>query len=696
MASVAARAQSLDPPAGGDPLGDLLESIGRPSAMPDAPLQPTNASHRLSDRDAGLLRQAIEAARRANVNGARDAISQISDPLAQKTAEWVLVDCDADSVGFYEVDKARVELAAWPRGARRQAAAERLVETSGKSAQQIVDWFAGAEPTTAQGALALATAEKTLGRTADATTLVKRWWREKSFDEATQATMLARFGDVLTQDDHAHRADMLLYGKEGGAARQMLTMLPADQQEMGKARLALRAETRDANQLLSALSPEQQASPGVAFERAAYQRRKGLDMMALAQVSNFPHEVTSNDQAERVWDERRRLVLTALRANDFRAAYAAAADSGLSSGQPGADAEFDAGWIALTKLSDPAKAAKHFAALEKIGTSPVTRGRAFYWEGRAAEAKGDRKAADGFYSQAAKYDTTFYGMLAAEKLGRRLTLASDPIITPQAHSAFEARDEIAATRLLYDYGQRDLYKVFVLNLGEILPTAADAAQLIDLARGYGDMELSMRAARAAAQHGFILPQRAYPMRNPPDGGAAEPALVLAITRQESNFDPSVRSGAGAAGMMQLMPATAKILARRIGVSYSPSQLYEADYNMKLGSHYLAQLVSQFSGSYVMAAAGYNAGPGRPSQWVQFCGDPRGGTTDPVDYIECIPFSETRNYVMRVIENMEVYRAKLNGGSVTLAISSDLKRGAYGVAVPNQPVLSETSTANVGR
>jgi soluble lytic murein transglycosylase len=385
-------------------------------------------------------------------------------------------------------------------------------------------------------------------------------------------------------------------------------------------------------------------------------------------------------------------VLTALRAGDPRAAYSAAADSGLTSGSPGADAEFDAGWVALTKLNDPAKAARHFANLERIGTSPVTRGRAFYWEGRAAEARGDKTAAQGFYGQAAKYNTCFYGMLAAEKLGMRLTLASDPQITPQARTAFETRDEIAATRLLFDYGQRELFKVFVLNLDDILPTAEDEAQLIDLARGYGDMELSMKAARGAAQRGFILPQRAYPLRNAPDGGAAEPALVLAITRQESSFDPNVRSGAGARGMMQLMPATAKILARRIGVSYSPSQLDEPEYNMRLGASFLGQLVSQFSGSYIMAAAGYNAGPGRPTQWTQFCGDPRGGSTDPLDYIECIPFSETRNYVMRVMENMQVYRAKLAGGSIPITLSADLKRGAYGAAPLNPlPTLADSST-----
>jgi soluble lytic murein transglycosylase len=201
------------------------------------------------------------------------------------------------------------------------------------------------------------------------------------------------------------------------------------------------------------------------------------------------------------------------------------------------------------------------------------------------------------------------------------------------------------------------------------------------------MDTSMKAARGAAQHGFILPGRAYPVRTAPDEGA-ETALVLAITRQESGFDPYVRSGAGARGMMQLMPSTAKILARKIGVSYSPDQLDEPGYNMRLGSRYLGQLVNQFSGSYVMATAGYNAGPGRPMAWTSFCGDPRGGATDPIDYVECIPFSETRNYVMRVMENVQVYRAKLAGGSAPITITQDLRRGAYGTS---RPIVAEAGT-----
>jgi soluble lytic murein transglycosylase len=685
MASVAARAQPA-----ADPLGELLANVDKAAPL-DTPAPTHPLSHALSDRDVTLFRQALEAAKRANVNEARSAIAGMTDPLARKTATWVLLDSCADMVGFYDVDNARRELAGWPRPAKRQAAAERLLETAGKTPQQTVDWFAGAEPATAQGAMALASAYRGLGRAPDAAALIKHWWRDKSFEADVQRTMLARFGDVLTQDDHVRRADILLYGSHGPAARDMIALLPADKQAAARTRLALRAETRDATDQVAGLPTEMQQSPGVAFERAAFLRRKGMDVAALSEVAYFPHEVATSEQGDRIWDERRRLVLAAIRAGDAKGAYAAAADSGLTVGADGADAEFTAGWIALRKLNDPEKAARHFAALERIGTSPITRGRALYWEGRAAEAKGDKAGAAAFYGRAAKHNTTFYGMLAAEKLGQRLTLVSDPLITPEARTAFEARSEIQATRLLFDYGQRELFRAFVLNLDDLLPTAEDEAQLIDLARNYGEMDVSMKAGRAAAQRGFILPQRAYPIRNAPDGGAAETALVLAITRQESGFDPNVRSGAGARGMMQLMPSTAKILARRIGVSYSPGQLDEPEYNMRLGANFLGQLVTQFSGSYIMAAAGYNAGPGRPTQWATFCGDPRGGATDPIDFIECIPFSETRNYVMRVMENMEVYRAKLAGGSAPLTITADLKRGAYGSPIAPNPIVADTGS-----
>jgi soluble lytic murein transglycosylase len=401
---------------------------------------------------------------------------------------------------------------------------------------------------------------------------------------------------------------------------------------------------------------------------------------AVALINYLPGALPDERAAERLWNHGS-LVSQALQAGDVHAAYQIAARSGLTSGPGAAAAQFDAGWIALTRLKDPHLADQHFARLAAAGPSPLTQSRALYWRGRAAEAEGDDLTAQLFYGQAARYYTTFYGQLAATKGGRaELVLGADPEITPADRAAFEARDAIRATRLLAKMGNREGLRTFVTGLSETLATAADEAMLVDLARGLGEQELSMRVVRNAAKRGFVLPERGYPIRTPPaTPEAAEASLVLGVTRQESSFDPNARSGAGARGMMQLMPATAQGVARRSGLGWG--RLEDPDFNMKVGSAYLGQLINQFSGSYVMAAAAYNAGPSRPNQWVGLCGDPRGSTTDPLDFIECIPFSETRDYVMRVLEAAQVYRARLNGGVAPITLAADLKRGAYGSPTP---------------
>ncbi len=344
-----------------------------------------------------------------------------------------------------------------------------------------------------------------------------------------------------------------------------------------------------------------------------------------------------------------------------------------------ADLEFQAGWTALTRDKDARTADTHFARLQTIGKSPLTQSRALYWRGRAAEAMGDPVAAQLFYGQAARYQTTFYGQLAAAKGGAAtIRLGHDPEITAADRAAFEAREPIRAARLLAQIGAKDTFKGFVGALSDTLPTAADEALLVDFARGLGDPALAMRVVRNAARRDLILPERGYPLRSAPIGyNAPEAAFVLGIVRQESSFDPAAHSGAGARGMMQLMPTTAQKVAQGLGLGYG--DLDDPTYNMTLGAAFLGQLVSQFSGSYVMAAAAYNAGPGRPPQWAMTCGDPRSASTDPVDFIECIPFSETRDYVMRVLENTQIYRARLHGGVAADTLAADLRRGGYGYA-----------------
>ncbi|HYD44168.1 MAG TPA: lytic transglycosylase domain-containing protein [Phenylobacterium sp.] len=656
----------------------------RDSAPPQVRTPQTAYYQPLSEMDATQLRAALAAARRGDVSNARAAMTSISDPIARKIALWALVDASGQNLSFFEVQTARNDLAGWPRASRRQAHAERLLETSGQSPQQTIAFFGGAEPETAEGAMALASALQATGKGQEATALIRRWWRDKLFESDVQRRMLARFGGDLTQDDHVRRLDILLYGSQGPATRDMLGLVPADQRQLAEARMAFRSNSADANTLATNLPANLANHPGLAFERAAYLRRRNMSELALGMVRNFPTEVPHDEAAERIWGERYQLILAALRNRDYRGAYNAAANSGLTKGVQGADAEFYAGWLALVRLRDPAQADRHFANLERIGRSPITEGRALYWRGRAAEAAGDKVGAAAFYGRAAQHGTVFYGQLALEKIGQPLKLGRDPEITTADRARFDGREAVRAARILNSIGEDDAFNAFVLALDDVLPTLEEQALLVDLARSYGSQDLSMKVVRAAAQRGFILPERGYPMRTPPQVfGAPEPALTLGITRQESGFDPRVRSGAGARGMMQLMPATASIVARKIGVGYSADQLYEPDYNMRLGQTYLRDVIDQFSGSYVMGIASYNAGPGRPAQWSAFCGDPRTASVDGIDFIECIPFSETRNYVMRVMEGMQVYRARLNNGTAPVTLTRDLNRGGYTYA-PTTP------------
>lgn len=641
----------------------------------------------LSDSDSANLRAALNA---TNAGAIRVAMDSIQDPLARKIALWALADRSPESMSFFEIDAARRDLNGWPRQAKRQATAEKLLQTSGMAPDRVIAWFGGVEPETVEGAIALAGALRATGKEAEARDLVRRWWREKLFDTAPQQAMRARFGQYLTEEDHLRRADILLYGPQGPAARDHVATLTGPYRQVAEARLGFRSNSPMANEIVAVLSHEQRQDPGLVYEQAAYFRRQGLDTSVRSLARGFKAAPT-NETGARIWrEDRKRIVVDSLQAGDVQAAYGAAANTGASSGVEASEAEFYAGWIALERMRNPQLAARHFAILANAGTSPLTRSRALYWQGRAAEAQGDAAGAQAFYRQGAELYTTFYGQLAMEKAGMKtLTLPKDPEITQADRARFEGRELVRAARILVESSNRDTFKVFALHIDDTIPTAAEAALLVDLARGYRETDTAMRIVRTAAQRNMILPERGYPLLAvEPVPGAAEPAFVLSITRQESNFDTTARSGADARGMMQLLPATGAMVARKLGESYNPSRLYESALNMRLGSRYLGDMINNFGGSYVMAAAGYNAGPGRPLQWINECGDPRAPGVDPLNFIECIPFSETRNYVMRTTETMMIYRARLNGGSTPLTLASEIKRGTKPtVSSGPQPYIS---------
>ncbi len=649
----------------------------------------------LSASDRSLFQQGLAQARARDVAATQTTAAMIADPTARKLVLWALVDTSANKMSFAELAQARTDYAAWPRGESRVTAGEEALDRAGGSPETVLAFFGNAEPTSSKGMIALAGALDASGRTVEAQTLVRDWWRTRSFEASEQTRVLGLYGQWLTQDDHDKRLDMMLLGPQGPATRAMVALASPEAQIDARARMALRSGA-SIDGTLAGLTPKQAAAPGVFFERLRRLRNSGQESQGIAllsalhyqgnggTVAHLPAAPMGKDAQDLLWTERRNYFVDSLQAGDGVAAYYAMAGHGFPAGARKVDAEFWAGWAALVKLNDPARAARHFAALQQASSTPITQGRARYWQGRAAEAAGDAVGAQTFYAEGAQYIQTFYGQLAAEKTGATaITLPADPEITDQDRTDFEANEVVKAARILGETGETSLFRVFAYHLDDTLPAAAGLAQVMDMSRGYGEGFTAMMVGRAASQRGWLMPDRQYPIRIPPVvEGAAPLEFTLAITRQESSFDPRARSHADARGMMQFLPATARSVARQIGMSYSAEQLWDPDYNMTLGSYHLGDLTRDFGGSYLLAIVGYNAGPGRPRQWIPYCGDPRGGQVDPINFLECAPFTETRDYMMRVMENMQVYRARINGGTAPLTLSQDLARG---VAPSSGPV-----------
>ncbi|GAA0209575.1 soluble lytic murein transglycosylase [Brevundimonas nasdae] len=629
----------------------------------------------LNDQDTAYFRQGLAAARARNIGATQAAMSQISDPAARKLVQWALIDTTGEQLSYSELAQTQTTMAGWPRAESRRIATEKALDRSGAGPDAALALFADSPPTTVEGAIAYASALEQRGRQSQARDLIRDWWRTQSFDDAPQSRILSRWSSWLSPADHETRLNMLLLGPHGPATRSMVALVSPERAFIANTVMNLRsAYSPDA--VVAGLSPAQANDPAVVLERVRILRSQNRQLEAFPLLASLPPAPAHTTGDNTLWTERRNYFLDALQRNNWQAAYDAMNGHGFTSGDRMVDAEFFAGWVALTKLNRPEVAARHFEALRSASSTPITQGRAFYWLGRAAEARGERQAAQNYYRSGAQHWQTFYGQLAAEKAGlTTLQLPGEPAPTQADIAAFEGNEVVRATRILGETGETTLLRVFAYKLDDDLPTIEGLAQLMDLSRSYGEDFTAMMVGRAASQRGFVIPERMYPVRIPPQvAGAAPLEFTQAITRQESSFDPRARSHADARGMMQFLPATAAGVARRLGMGYSPDRLWDPDYNMTLGSYHLGELMASNNGSMLLATVGYNAGPARPSQWIARCGDPRGDANATIDFIECAPFTETRNYMMRVMENMAVYKARLNGGTAPLTPSADIARG----------------------
>ncbi|GGK30808.1 lytic transglycosylase domain-containing protein [Salinarimonas ramus] len=605
------------------------------------------------------------------------------DPAARITGEWLAIRAGAVRE-FERLSAFLSDNPGWPEtGVARRRAEEALFDTRERP-DVVIAFFASERPRTAEGAIALARAFRQDGAEADARALARATWRDERLGSAEEDALEEEFGAALTLADHRVRFERFLFREDWSGAQRMLARFPEDAREdlesLIETRRAVLARARDAERRLDALPARLQAEPSVLFSRLKHLRYEERFDEAARLLSGAPKELGIVIDGDAWWNERRIVARSTLEAGDAARAYAIAANHAAESASDVIEAEWTAGWIALRFLDAPQVAAQHFARAAEEATLPISISRVAYWRGRAAAAAGEAEEARTHYETAAAHPIAYYGQLALEEMGEtRLPLRSPGEIDMEAARARLA--EIPAARaigLLDRAGLEEQTIPLYYGLGAQLEDPEAIAALGEAAVERGDARGLLALGRAAVYRGLPLDLYAYPTLGiPPFEPATEevdPALVYAIARQESAFHPRAVSHAGARGLMQLMPATARATARRFGLAYAPERLLsDPAYNATLGSAHLSELIDRWGGSYILVFAAYNAGGGAVSRWIERFGDPRGDRVDAIDWVEMISYPETRNYVQRVMENYQVYRRLLHEDR-PLSMRADLARG----------------------
>ncbi len=616
---------------------------------------------------------ALRAARAAAAQNdwpAAAAAARGAGAVGADIVEWMRLRAGEGTLTDYESFLARRP--GWPGLTLLRQKGETAVARSTTPAR-VIAWFGPNPPATATGAVALVRALAAAGEAERAAVVARTAWVTLDLDEAGEAALLAAAGPALA-GAHGARLERLLADGRAAAARRMLARVDPGRRALAEARLALQeGQSAGIEARIAAVPAALAGDPGLALDRFQWRMDRGLYDGAAELILARSAAGTLGDPA--AWAKRRAaLARELLERGQVRQAHAVAAGHGLRAGADFADLEFLAGFIALRRLDDPAEALVHFRRLGAAVSTPISRARAAYWEGRALAAQGQAEAAEAALRAAARHPATYYGLLAAERLG----LPLDPALLAPARPAggpppLAHPDVLEAARALARAGDRAQARRFWLHLAEGLP-AGDIARLAETARTEGETHIALVLAKRASEAGAgLLPDHAFPVpAMVPDGLAVSRALALAIARRESEFDPAVVSPAGAMGLMQVMPATAEMMARAEGLPYSrPRLTADPAYNVRLGAAYLSRLVEEFGPAVALVAAGYNAGPGRPRRWLTAFGDPRDPGTDVIDWVEMIPIAETRTYVMRVAESLVIYRARLRGAAGPVRLTSEL-------------------------
>ena len=600
-------------------------------------------------------------------NGMRDGT------LDRHILTWAIAVSGQRGVPSFEIADAQRELQGWPGLKSLRANSERALYRENPPAADILAAFGQTQPETTEGTIVIARALVAEGQNAAAATRLRALWFKQGLDKDVETQILTEFSGLLTVTDHRRRMTMLLYRNRVEQAERFSELGKA--QSLYRAWAAVSRGAANAPALISAVDPSWHKDPAYLFIRIESLRKQEKYAEAAKLLAAMPRDQDALVNPGEWWTEQRIISRGLLDMGDFRAAYRVAANHQATEATDIVDAEFHAGWYALRGMEDPAAASRHFRRILDVSTRPLSASRAWYWLGRSAEAGGPGNAKD-YFANAAKFPGTFYGQLAAARLGRKALNVAYPAPSSEDRGRFEGREAVRAIARLEAAGHGWRADSIYRALAEELTSPGELAILSARAEKTRNHQLSLQIGKTAFGRGIDVAALAFPVGViPPTAniGGSGKALAYAIARQESAFNPAAVSTANARGLLQLLPGTAKGVASRYGLAYSKDRLTsDAGYNATLGAHYLGEQINSFGGSYILTFIAYNAGPRRVPDWLSRYGDPRGKPIDEVvDWIERIPFQETRNYVQRVMENYQVYKVRLGQSA---DIVEDLRMG----------------------
>jgi soluble lytic murein transglycosylase len=623
--------------------------------------------------DQAAVKDAMDLARRGKTSDATDAETKITDPAAQKLAEWFILRHSESSALFSRYLTFITDNPEWPGTTLlRRRAESRLWQE--KSDAATVHAFTGDRPLTARGRFALARVRLEEGDRDGAQHLVRQAYRSGELTERTESDVLDAFRDLLGREDHMARMDQRIGAKDFSGAMRAAKRAGDDAVAIVKACSAVKGDDKNAVDKLDSVSADASLDLGYVLCRVQYLMRKERYVDAANLVRIAPKDTMALQDTDEWWRVRRLLARRLLDQRDYQAAYDVTFDAAMpASDAYRADSQFMPGWIALRYLDDAKTARAYFARIDEGATNPITLARASYWRGRAAEALGDRSAMRKYYEMAARYPTAYYGQLSRAKLGiDRIELRTPP--QPQLASGSTLADEIVrAADMLYAIGERDIVVAFGADLAEQSTDVAAMSALAEEMGRHNDAHAMLELGRVALGRGLPLDAYAFPTIGIPEhtqfGQPIDRSVIYSVARTESAFDQRDKSSAQAVGLMQVTPEAGKDTAKRFNVKYDWDKMVsDPVYNTQMGAAEISALLAEYRGNFIMTFAGYNAGRGRVRDWIKAYGDPRDPAVDPVDWAERIPFSETRNYVQRVMENLLVYQHRFGSTSPEVAKS----------------------------